>query len=148
MNVCPLQGRKMLPHLLWNRNALLSKLGLSLFKVPCIPNSNGVDHQRERLSHANPRFVEKRKKRAVTQVCGAVTTNVTVAVCVVLPLVPVTVSVELPAATELLVVMVNVAEPGTFTELELNVAVTPSDAPLTLNTTVPLKPLIALTLTV
>src|SRR5713226_9046142 len=57
------------------------------------------------------------------------------------------VRVEVPDA-ELLVFMFSVAEPGAFTELELNVAVTPAGAPLTLNATAPLKPLSAPTLTV
>src|SRR5712692_9946872 len=65
----------------------------------------------------------------------------------VLPLVPVMVRVEVPDA-ELLVVMFSVAEPGAFTELELNVAVTPVGAPLMLSATAPLNPFTTPTLTV
>jgi len=57
------------------------------------------------------------------------------------PLVPVMVTVYEPTAVELVVVTFKVAEPGAFTELELNVAVTPAGATLTLSATLPLKPL-------
>jgi len=58
------------------------------------------------------------------------------------------VRVEVLAAAELLALMVNVAEPGAFTELELNVAVTFAGAPLTLSATAPLNPFTTPTLTV
>jgi hypothetical protein len=69
-------------------------------------------------------------------------------VWLVLPLVPVMVRVEVLAAAELGALTVSVAEPGAFTELELNVAVTPAGAPLTLSATAPLNPFTTPTLTV
>src|SRR5216684_3478915 len=69
----------------------------------------------------------------VTHTGVLLTVRFTVAVWLVPPLVP---------------VMVSVAEPGAFTELELNVAVTPAGAPLTLSATAPLKPFTMPTLTV
>src|SRR6266568_1056502 len=71
----------------------------------------------------------------------------TVAVWLVLPLVPVMVRVEVPDA-ELLVLMFSVELPEPLTEVGFNVAVTPAGAPLTLNPTVPLKPFSALTVAV
>src|SRR5260370_9515039 len=65
-----------------------------------------------------------------------------------LPLAPVMVRVEVLAAAELGALTVSVAEPGAFTELELNVAVTPVGAPLTLSATAPLNPFTTPTLTV
>jgi hypothetical protein len=76
------------------------------------------------------------------------TVKLTLAECVRLPLVPVIVRVEVPAAAELLVVMVSVDVPEPLTEAGLRVAVTPAGAPLTPNATAPLKPLIALTVAV
>src|SRR5713101_827789 len=83
----------------------------------------------------------------VTHGVLGLTVKPTLAVWVVPPFVPVMVRVEVPVA-EVLVAMVSVAEPGAFTELELNVAVTPAGAPLTLSPTAPLKPFRAPTLTV
>src|SRR5579859_5102423 len=84
----------------------------------------------------------------VTHWLTGLTVRLTVAVCVVLPLVPVMVRVEVLAAAELGALTVSVAEPGAFTELELNEAVTPDGAPLTLSATAPLKPFTTPTLTV
>jgi hypothetical protein len=58
------------------------------------------------------------------------------------------VRVEVLCGAVLLVVMVSAAEPGAFTELELNVAVTPAGAPLTLSATAPLNPFTTPTVTV
>jgi hypothetical protein len=74
--------------------------------------------------------------------------RLTVAVCVVLPLVAVMVRVEVLEAAELGALTVSVADPGAFTELELSVALTPAGAPLTLSATAPLKPLTTPTLIV
>src|SRR5713101_6580657 len=84
----------------------------------------------------------------VTHTGVLLTVRPTVAVWLVLPLVPVMVSVEVLCGAVLLVVMVSVAEPGAFTELALNVAVTPAGAPLTLSATAPLNPFTTPTLTV
>lgn len=69
-----------------------------------------------------------------------VTLNVTVAVWLRLPLVPVTVSVKLPAVVELVVDTVNVDDPDPLIEDGLKLAVAPPGEPLTLKDTVPLKP--------
>src|SRR5713101_6350190 len=84
----------------------------------------------------------------VTHTGVLLTVRFTVAVWLVPPLVPVMVRFEVLCGAVLLVVMVNVAEPGAFTELELNVAVTPAGAPLTLSATAPLNPFTTPTLTV
>src|SRR5215470_10846431 len=62
---------------------------------------------------------------------GAVTTRVTFAVCVVLPLVPVMVSGKLPVGVVLLVVTVNVESPD-VSGLGLKEPVAPAGSPLTL----------------
>src|SRR5260370_9258022 len=71
------------------------------------------------------------------------TTSVTVAVCVKLPLVPVMVSIGLPLGVELLVEMVSVDEPEPLTDPGLKVASAPARTPLALSPTLPLKPLTA-----
>ena len=78
---------------------------------------------------------------------GTVTCKDTLAVCDRLPLVPVIVSVYVPAAVELVVETLNVEEPEPVTEVGFNVAVM-FGAPLTLSPTAPLKPLSAPTFTV
>src|SRR5260370_2888 len=83
----------------------------------------------------------------VTHGVLGLTVRFTMALWVVPPFVPVMGRVEVPVA-EVLVAMVSAAEPAAFTELELNVAVTPAGAPLTLSPTLPLKPLSAPTVTV
>ena len=75
------------------------------------------------------------------------TTSVTVAECVRLPLVPVIVSGYVPAAA-VPVATVSVEVPDAVTEAGLNVAVAPAGTPLTLNDTLPAKPFIALTVAV
>jgi len=77
-----------------------------------------------------------------------VTFRVTLAVCVRLPLVPVTVNVELPAGVELLVCIVNVELPAPLTEVGANEAVAPLASPLALRLTPPLNPFTAATSTV
>src|SRR6266516_1117690 len=66
VNVCPLQGRKMGPHLLWNRNAVLSERSLSLFKVAGIPDRNCVDHQRECRCSVELGFISPIMKAALS----------------------------------------------------------------------------------
>src|SRR5713101_3637670 len=83
----------------------------------------------------------------VTHTGVLLTVRFTVAVWLVPPLVPVMVRFEVLCGAVLLAVMVSVAEPGAFTELELNVAVTPAGAPLTLSATAPLKAFTMPTLT-
>src|SRR5260370_982336 len=80
--------------------------------------------------------------------CVACTTKLTRAVCVRLPLVPVTVRVYVPAAVVLAVETFNVEEPEPVTEVGFNVAVTPAGAPLTLSPTAPLKLPLGVTFTV
>ena len=80
--------------------------------------------------------------------CVTCTTKLTVAVCVKLPLVPVMVSVYVPAAVVLAVETLNVEEPEPVTEAGFNVAVTPAGAPLTLSATAPLNPPLGVTFTV
>src|SRR5215471_12575467 len=70
---------------------------------------------------------------------GAVTTRVTEAVWVVVPLVPVIVNGKLPVGVVLLVVTVSVESPE-VTDAGLNVPVAPAGKPLTLRLTVPVKP--------
>src|SRR5260370_29770015 len=76
----------------------------------------------------------------VTHTGVLLTVRPTVAVWLVLPLVPVRVRGEVLCWAVLLVGMVRVAEPGAFTGLQLNVALNPACAPLTLSATAPLKP--------
>lgn len=73
----------------------------------------------------------------------ALTTSVEVAVCVSVPLVPVNVSVYVPAGVVADVVTVSVEVPDPVTEEGLNVPVAPVGKPLTLNATTPLKPFAA-----
>jgi hypothetical protein len=77
-----------------------------------------------------------------------VTLSGTVAVCVSVPLVPVIVSVALPAGVLPVVVTVSVAFPDVFIELGLNVPTAPVGNPLTVKFIVPLKPFTAPALTV
>ncbi len=57
MNVRRLQGGKMLPDLLRNRNAPSSECRLGLLKVARIPDSGGVDHQRQCGGPVELRFI-------------------------------------------------------------------------------------------
>jgi len=74
------------------------------------------------------------------------TVSATVVLAVVLPLVPVIVTVEVPAVAELLAVSVRTLE--VVEEVGLNEAVTPLGRPLAVNATVPLKPFTGVTVTV
>src|SRR5580700_8268457 len=77
-----------------------------------------------------------------------VTTNVTVAVCVSEPLVPVIVKVALPVGVLLVVVTVSVEVPDPLTDEGENDGVAPLGSPLALRLTAPLNPLMAPTFTV
>ena len=68
------------------------------------------------------------------------TTNVTVVEWLKLPLVPVTVSVYVPAAVDVVVFTVRVELPEPTTEVGLKLAEAPVGNPLTVKLTVPLKP--------
>ena len=70
--------------------------------------------------------------------------------CVVPPLVPVTVTLELPTYVELLYaeVSVSVALPDVAMDADDKLAVTPAGSPSTHNCTVPVNPLTGETLTV
>jgi hypothetical protein len=78
----------------------------------------------------------------------ALTTRVTVEVCVSDPLVPVIVSVELPGGVLPVVVIVRVDAPEPVTDAGLNEAVAPVGKPLALRFTVDVKPFRAPTVTV
>src|SRR5580693_7365364 len=79
---------------------------------------------------------------------GANTVKATVAVCVTAPLVPVIVSVGLPAGVFPAVIIVKIELPGALREAGANVAVAPVGRPLALRLTDPVNPLMAPTLTV
>src|SRR5579875_548185 len=79
---------------------------------------------------------------------GVFTVKLTVAVCVSVPLVPVIVSVYVPAAVLLPVATVSVALPPALTDVGLNVPVAPAGSPLTLSPTVPVNPFTAPVFTV
>src|SRR5262245_20475852 len=70
----------------------------------------------------------------------ALTTSMTMAECVRLPLMPVMVNVKLPTGVVLEVETLNVEEPEPVSEAGLNVPVAPLGKPLTLNATFPAKP--------
>ena len=76
------------------------------------------------------------------------TTKVTVVLWTIVPLVPVTVIVELPGGVDVDVVTVIVELPEPFTEVGLKLALAPDGRPDALNVTVPLKPLSEPTFTV
>src|SRR5579859_755985 len=76
------------------------------------------------------------------------TTSVTEAECDKLPLVPLMVSVYVPAAVELLVETLSVDVPAPLTEAGVKVAVAPAGTPLTPSDTAPVKPFTALTVAV
>jgi hypothetical protein len=69
-----------------------------------------------------------------------VTASVTVVDCVRLPLVPVIVSVEVPAGVVPLVVTDSVVAPEPLTVEGAKLAVVPVGSPVTLKLTAPLKP--------
>jgi hypothetical protein len=79
---------------------------------------------------------------------GASTTSDTTAVWLSDPLVPVTVSVEVPTGVLAAVVTFRVALPDPFTDAGLNVAVVPAGAPETLRAIVPVNPSSAAVVTV
>ena len=72
----------------------------------------------------------------------AFTTSVTVVVWVKLPLVPVMVSTDVPAAADADTFTVIFDVPAPVMKAGLNVAVTPAGNPLTLRDTAPEKPLL------
>jgi len=76
------------------------------------------------------------------------TVSVTVVVCVKDPLVPVIVTVGLPAGVVVAVVIVSVEGVPAVIDVGLNVPVAPLGNPLTLKPTLPLNPFNAPTLTV
>jgi hypothetical protein len=79
---------------------------------------------------------------------GPCTINVTVPVCVRVPLVPVIVSVYVPAGVVVAVVTDNVELPEPETDVGLRLAVAPVGNPLTLRFTVSVKPFSALSVVV
>jgi hypothetical protein len=70
---------------------------------------------------------------------------VTVVLCTKLPLVPVIVSVEVPAGVDGEAVIVSELVPEPVTDVGVKVAVAPGGKPLTEKVTVPLKPFKAVT---
>jgi hypothetical protein len=79
---------------------------------------------------------------------AVVTTNVTVVVCTKLPLVPVIVSVEVPAGVDREVAILSELLPEPLIDMGVKVAVAPVGKPLTEKVTVPLKPFKAVTVLV
>src|SRR5438067_2425302 len=77
-------------------------------------------------------------------VAGLFTVKFTVALCVRLPLVPVTVSVYVPAGVAELVVTDKVEEPEVVTDIGLKLPVAPDGNPLALRFTLPVNPFNAL----
>jgi hypothetical protein len=69
-------------------------------------------------------------------------------VCTNAPLVPVTVSVDVPTGVDVEVVTVSVDEPGTTTGLGLKTAVAPAGVPANVRVTLPVNPFIAVVETV
>lgn len=65
-----------------------------------------------------------------------------------MPLVPVIVNGKLPVGVVLAVVTVKVEEPEVVTDAGLKLAVAPVGSPLTLRFTVPVNPLVGVTVTV
>ena len=79
---------------------------------------------------------------------GGLITNVTAALCVSVPVVPVIVSGALPTGVLLVVVTLTVTLPAPLTVLELKLDEALAGRPVTLKFTVPLNPLSAPTVTV
>ena len=75
--------------------------------------------------------------------CPALTTSVTVAVWLRLPLVPLIVSVYVPAVVVDLVATLKVEVPEPVTEVGLKVPVAPVGIPVTLRLTAELNPFVA-----
>jgi hypothetical protein len=80
------------------------------------------------------------KSMLITPVPAVVTTSVTVAVCVTLPLVPVIVKVDVPAGVVPVVVTVNVEFPAPVTVAGEKPAVAPVGNPLAASVTTPPNP--------
>jgi hypothetical protein len=78
---------------------------------------------------------------------AAVTTRVTEAVCVVVPLVPVMVNGKLPVGVVLLVVIVRVELPE-VSDVGLNEPLAPAGNPLTVRPTLPVNPPLGVTVAV
>jgi hypothetical protein len=76
----------------------------------------------------------------IVKSAGAVTTKLTVVVCVTLPLVPVIVNVDDPAGVLPAVVTVNVELPVPVAVVGEKPAVAPAGNPLALNVTTPVNP--------
>jgi hypothetical protein len=81
-------------------------------------------------------------------VLAAVMLREAVAVWLREPLAPVTVTVKLPGATPTVVLIVSVVEPEPLTVVGVKVGVAPAGRPDTPKLTVPLKPFVALVVTV
>ena len=92
--------------------------------------------------------VVKAPTRSMLMAPNVVTARVVVVECVRLPLVPVMVSVDVPAAVVLAVVTVSVEVPLPLSVAGEKLAVAPVGNPLALRVTVPVNPLSAPTVTV
>jgi len=79
---------------------------------------------------------------------GAFSTKLTVVVCVTLPLMPLSVNVEVPTGVLPVVVTVNVEFPAPITVAGEKLAVAPVGNPLALNVTTPVNPFSAAMLAV
>ncbi len=104
------------------------------------------------LAPLAPCFTVKLAGEAESEKSGvavAFTVSVTVTVCDVLPLVPVTVSVYVPAGVEALVETVSAEDPEPpVTGFGLKLEEAPEGNPLRLNDTLPVKPLLGFTVMV
>ena len=109
-------------------------LGTSFFKAAILDLDQGQLRNIRRLPTPEPVAGLAANEKSCTA-------SVVLAVCVMLPLVPVMVSVVFPAGVEFDVETFSVAYPEPLRELGLKLAAAPVGKPLTLNDSVPLNPL-------
>lgn len=91
-----------------------------------------------------PATTDDEDERAMLKSGAGVTTRLAVPECVSVPLVPVTVRVEVAATVAVVVVMVRVEDPEAIAE---KLAVAPLGSPVAARVTVPVKPLFAVMVT-
>ena len=113
--------------------------------LPVSPPTNPIETVVEALVPAGT--VSAKGEAAMVKLGSAVTFNVRVVVSVIVLLVPVIVTVAGPTVAVFVAVKVIVLPAEPVTEVGLKLAVTPAGNPLTERATVPLKPLIAETVT-
>ena len=113
--------------------------------LPVSPPTNPIETVAEALVPAGT--VSAKGEAEMVKLGSAVTFNVRVVVSVIVLLVPVIVTVAGPTVAVFVAVKVSVVPAEPVTEVGLKLAVTPAGSPLTERATVPLKPLIAETVT-